>query len=783
MTTGGQGGEYAQFKATFFEECSEILADLDGRLTRLQSEAIDAEELNAIFRAVHSIKAGAGAFNLGSLVGFSHTFEALLDWMRDGRITQNERVATAVVHAGDVLATLVAAAQTDSPVEPDFGADVAEELQALLDEAGRRAAGAAGAAPSATAGSAPARPPVTASGDARDAASDRSETPAAPALDAGITHTDSLTCYRIDFVPRAELFRHANEPLLLIGELQRLGTLETTLRDDRLPALADMDPEDAYFAWTFELVTDRPQSEIAEVFEFVDADCDLTLAPVLPAAGEDADDDDADGWGLFEPDAQDAEAEAGDHDAEPHAAGAEPSPTASPAAATRTPATPEAVAAAIAPTARPTASGAANAAQAKSSVSSIRVDLGRVDRLVNMVGELVITQAMLAQQLQESHGGDRESIRGSDELATLTRELQECVMAIRMQPVRSVFQRMPRLVREVSAKLDKHVRLVMSGEQTEVDKTVIEELADPLTHMIRNAIDHGIETPEARIAAGKPPEGTIALSAAHVGSNILIHLEDDGRGIDRERLLAKALAKGIIAADAKLSDEEIDDLIFSPGFSTAETVTDVSGRGVGMDVVRRNIVNLGGRIQVQSQLGKGTRFTLVIPLTLAVLDGMVVAVGAEKYILPLTSIIESFRPDKGQVSTLAGGGDVASIRGQFYRLVQLHRIFDVPSAITEPWRGIVVLVETASGEKIGIAVDELLGQQQVVIKSLQENYDPVAGISGATILGNGRVALILDIENLTRLPERPAGRRADAGRGPTARPIDEPADVPLALSA
>ena len=778
MTTGGQGGEYAQFKATFFEECSEILADLDGRLTRLQSEAIDAEELNAIFRAVHSIKAGAGAFNLGSLVGFSHTFEALLDWMRDGRITQSERVATAVIHAGDVLATLVAAAQTDSPVEPDFGADVAEELQALLDEAGRRAAGPADPRPSAGAGSIAASPAKLPAEEASDAAPDNSKTSAASLTDAGSTHTDTAVRYRIDFVPRAELFRHANEPLLLIGELQRLGTLETTLRDDRLPALADMDPEDAYFAWTFELVTDRPQSEIAEVFEFVDADCDLTITVIQPVAVEAANDD-PDGWGLFDAEPQDTAAD--DHGTEPHTV---PEPASAALPATRTPATPEAVAAAIAPAARSAATpGAANAAQAKSSVSSIRVDLGRVDRLVNMVGELVITQAMLAQQLQESHGGDRESIRGSDELATLTRELQECVMAIRMQPVRSVFQRMPRLVREVSAKLDKHIRLVMSGEQTEVDKTVIEELADPLTHMIRNAIDHGIETPEARIAAGKPPEGTIALSAAHVGSNILIHLEDDGRGIDRERLVAKALAKGIIAADAKLSDEEIDDLIFSPGFSTAETVTDVSGRGVGMDVVRRNIVNLGGRIQVQSQLGRGTRFTLVIPLTLAVLDGMVVAVGAEKYILPLTSIIESFRPEKGQVSTLAGGGEVASIRGQFYRLVQLHRIFDVPRAITEPWRGIVVLVETASGEKIGIAVDELLGQQQVVIKSLQENYDPVAGISGATILGNGRVALILDIENLTRLPERPAGRRADTGRGSTARPIDEPVEAPLALSA
>jgi two-component system chemotaxis sensor kinase CheA len=331
------------------------------------------------------------------------------------------------------------------------------------------------------------------------------------------------------------------------------------------------------------------------------------------------------------------------------------------------------------------------------------------------------------------------------------------------------------------------VKLVTSGEHTEVDKTVIEELADPLTHMIRNAVDHGVEMPARRREAGKREEGTIELSAAHIGSNILITIQDDGSGINRDRLLAKAVEKGVVPAGAQLTDEEIEDLIFAPGMSTAETVTDLSGRGVGMDVVRRNITNLGGRISVHSAPGKGTRFTLIIPLTLAVLDGMVVAVGTERYILPLTSIVESFRPAQNQIRALAGAREVASIRGEFVRVLHLDRVFDVPNSVANAWEGLVVLVETAGGQKVGIKVDELIGQQQVVIKSLQQNFRPVAGISGATILGNGRVALILDIEQLTRMNGERGG---EVENGWSAKPrqaaaaaAEETAEQPYALSA
>ena len=669
----GAGGDYDRFRTTFFEECAEILADLEAHLARVQSEPLDAESLNAVFRAAHSIKAGAGAFGYTDLVRFTHAFEALLDRMRAGEIGQSEQVAQVLVRAGDILAALVAAARDGIAPAEHFGADVVEDMKALLAEAGG--------------------PPAPA------------PAPAASAVQAG---TGEPARWLITFVPSPDLFRNATEPLLLLRELQRLGSLDVHCDLAGLPDLDRLDPEAAYLRWTLRLTTDRPRADILEVFEFVDEACQVNVERQEDAAGE--------------------------------------------AAASSLDQT-SALPAAPVPAAQSIATPASGASARRATHSSIRVDLARIDRLVNTVGELVITQAMLAQQIADlGAGNSRQAMRGHEELAALTRELQECVMAIRMQPVKSVFARMPRLVRELSAKLGKQVRLVTAGEQTEVDKTVIEELADPLTHMIRNSIDHGIEMSAVRRANGKSEEGTIELSAAHVGGNIIIQVGDDGAGLNRARLVQKATETGVIAPGANLSEEEIDDLIFAPGFSTAAAVTDVSGRGVGMDVVRRNIVNLGGRIQVQTTPGRGTRFTLVIPLTLAVLDGMIVAVGKERYILPLTSILESFRPEKSAVRRLAPGIDVVSIRGDFVRLVPLDRVFGVADAVTEPWQGLVVIVETAKGQRVGLTVDELLGQQQVVIKSLSENFDPVPGISGATILGNGRVALILDVEQLAERP-------------------------------
>lgn len=676
--------ELAQFRRTFFEECTELLADLEERLGALVVFSPDVESLNAIFRAVHSVKAGAGAFGYTVLVGFAHRFEALLDRLRDGKAELDDRTLVSLVAAADVFSALIDLARQGEAPADDFGADVAEELSVLL-------------------GSEPVAHPVAAS------VGSTAEGPLAEKI------------YRIVFRPNAELFRHANEPLYLIRELKTLGALAVDCDLTRLPSFEAFNVDDSYLGWTMTLRSDCSPDAIAEVFEFVDDECELTIEETAAISAKLAE--------------------------------------AAPVVATSSKAT--VTVASSRSEGKPSES---KPADKTGSISSIRVDLYRVDRLVNMVGELVIAQAMLAQQFIESRDHDDPAAhQGFEHLAGLTRELQECVMAIRMQPVKSVFSRMPRLVRDVGHKTGKDVRLEMAGEQTEVDKTVIEELADPLTHMIRNAVDHGIEDAATRLAAGKPAEGIIRLSAQHAGSNILIHVEDDGAGLDRDRLLAKAVEKGIVPANVKLSGEEVDELIFSPGFSTAAAVTDVSGRGVGMDVVRRNVQALGGRVQVTSVAGKGTRFTLVIPLTLAVLDGMVVAVGWEKYILPLTSIVESFRPGRGQIRVIPGGGEVVSIRGEFVRLIHLARVFGVTEAIVDPCQGLVVLIELANGSKLGVVVDELIGQQQVVIKSLQDNYDPVSGISGATILGNGRVALIVDIEELTRLHDRNA-RIADAAR-------------------
>jgi len=667
--------DFSRFKVTFFEECVEQLSALESNLARLDAGESDTETLNAIFRAVHSIKAGAGAFKFTVLVKFSHCFETTLDHLRDGRLAPTHEVTSLLLKAGDVLADMVEAAKTDTELPADYGSDTASELEAAIGGEERPKAAEASARPSA-------------------AVSDK------PAASRG---------FKIRFAPGAALYRHANEPLLLVRELKSLGRLRTAIDLSRLPVLDALDPEEAYFAWNFELESSANRAAVMEVFEFVVDDCDLTIDEI--DAGE-----------------------------------------AAPAVATAVATVPEADGAPVAKAAPRAKNDLRPDAPVASRTTSIRVDLDRVDRLVDTVGELVITQSMVAQRISDMADVSHPMIaQGLESIAMYMRELQESVMAIRMQPVKSVFARMPRIVRDVSAKLGKQVRLVTNGENTEVDKTVIEEIADPLTHMIRNSMDHGIETPEERIAAGKPAEGVIHLSAAHRGGRIVIAVEDDGRGINREKVLRLARDRGLVAPTAQLTDEEVDNLIFAAGFSTADEVTDLSGRGVGMDVVRRNIQALGGRVTIQSTPGKGSRFTLTLPLTLAVLDGMILSVGGERYILPINSIVESLRPRPADLYHLPNGENVVSIRGDYVRLVHLGSIFGVANALGDPAAGLIVLVDTEDRGRIGIVIDELLGQQQVVIKSLEENYDQIEGISAATILGNGRVAMILDVDGLARM--------------------------------
>lgn len=721
---------FQQFSAVFFEECQELIADMEQHLSDLQSGSGDDETLNAIFRAVHSIKAGAGALNFEQLVGYSHTFEASLDKLRSGEAECNQDVVDVLYQAYDVLVDLVKASEDGREIPPEDVDEAATLLQEVIG------------APHKPIGRVPEgmKPePVF----------------------------DKDTVFDIDFAPSQDVFRSANEPLLLLRELRTLGELQVHLDISALPPLHHLEPEDSYFKWNLTLTTSHSEDDVREVFEFVEDECDLTIKPrgaggaggaksqsaFAPVGSRRKSDqpeaDDDDGFGLFE-DAMAAIEEA--------ASG--PRPSIAPANN-----------GAFASTAKPSGNKVANSAGAKATadgedeqnaqrkVSSIRVDLERVDRLVNMVGELVITQAMLMQELQSLEPAQRSRLAaGTEILASHTRELQENVMSIRMQPVKSVFSRMPRVVRDLSKQLGKKVNLVMIGEATEVDKTVIEEIADPLTHMIRNSLDHGIESVEERRKAGKPEEGTIKLRAEHRGGRIIIEIEDDGKGIPTDKILAKAIEKGLVRADAKLSEDEVVNLIFHPGFSTAEQVTNVSGRGVGMDVVRKNIQALGGRISVQTETGKGSCFTLALPLTLAVLDGMIVGVGAQKYVVPVSSIMQSIRPIASDVRTLVGGSQLVRVRGQYIPLIHLGDIFNVEDAVTDPTKAIVVIVDTELGDHIGLVVDELLGQQQVVIKSLESNFQHIAGVSAATILGNGQVCLIADIDGLEEIERRRRGQ-------------------------
>lgn len=501
--------------------------------------------------------------------------------------------------------------------------------------------------------------------------------------------------WRIGFSPAPSLFMSGNDPLRILRELEHLAPLEVACRLDRLPGFEQMDPLEAYLAWDLGLIGRVPRSAVDDAFAWVVDDCELDIQPVERQAA---------------------------------------TPVAAPVAAVDTPVT-----TAVSATAAPAANDAAE--------SSIRVSVDKIDGLINLVGELVITQAMLKQVSGILDPVQCERLfAGLDLLERNTRDLQEAVIGVRMLPVDAVFRRFPRLVRDLSARLGKQVRLRTIGEGTELDKGLIERIADPLVHLVRNSIDHGLEMPEARREAGKDETGTITLAASHQGGHIVIEVSDDGRGLNRERILAKALERGLHVPENP-SDAQIWDLIFQPGFSTAEAVTDLSGRGVGMDVVRRNIQALGGEVQLESKAGAGTRVVIRLPLTLAILDGMAVSVGEETLILPLSYVLEALQPQTEDVRTLAGEGRVLRVRGEYLPMVSLNEYYAYGERRTAD--SLVVVVE-GDGQKLALEVDELIGQQQVVVKNIENNYRRIDGISGATILGDGRVALIVDIGGLVR---------------------------------
>jgi two-component system chemotaxis sensor kinase CheA len=705
-------------KETFFQECEEQLGELETGLLTMEEGSADNEVVNAVFRAVHSIKGGAGAFKLHALVRFAHCFETTLDSIRNAVLTPTPTIMKSMLRASDVLADLVREARGDGQVDETRTAELAAELSAYVEQAG----------------------PADEPGVNPEAFADFGFQPVLLSLDSGDEEPAPVqTGYLVAFKPKPELYLKGNETTRLFRDLERHGRIEVDCDISSLPPLAELEPENSYLSWNVRIESEEDIENITSVFEFVDDTCDLEITALTasePAAAETT--------------VANAPSPATEIDPSELAAlqGAAAPVKASPVAEGREPDSPP-------PGSNEGKATKAEASGGSSTQGTIRVDLDRVDRLINLVGELVINQAMLTQRVMEAGVIKGANVAaGLDDLEHLTREIQESVMAIRAQPVRPLFQRMSRIVREVADLTGKSVRLKTDGEATEVDRTVIERLADPLTHMIRNAVGHGLELSEVRLAAGKSAQGEVRLSAAHKSGRVVIEIADDGAGIDRPRVKSIAIKKGLISPDAVLTDAEIDNLLFLPGFSTAEVVSNISGRGVGMDVVKRSIQALGGRISISSRAGYGSTFTMSLPLTLAVLDGMVVKVADQTLVIPLTTILETLKPKLSDIFGLGPDAHVMGIRGGFTPLIDVALELGFRSTPCDPLNCVTLLIETEGGVRSALLVDAIQDQRQVVIKSLEANYGHVEGIAAATILGDGRIALILDADAIVSASHR-----------------------------
>ncbi len=658
--------DLAQFHDSFFEESFEALGAMEAALLELDVGAPDAENVNTIFRVAHSIKGGAGMFGFTDVASFTHTLETLLDELRADRMQVTSYISDKLLLSVDVLRDMLRQVQRKEPVDTQRVADLQFDLEAIVASKGKSgpATGAAPAAPAASAASA-------ASGET---AAPVAPTPVAAAtLASASASAPAAGGWHIQFRSLPQLLLRGNDPLAIFAGLTELGALRVTANLDALPSLREIDPEQCYLGWELFLAGDCPRERLDAAFEWAVGDCELTIGREGEMAA--------------------------------------PAPVAVAVAPSGKKPTPHATQAAAADSGR----------HAAGESSSIRVSIDKIDELINTVGELVITQAMLSELGRKLEGPVGEQLRsGLSQLERNMRELQEGVMRVRMLPISFAFSRFPRMVRDLAQRLGKQIELKMTGEQTELDKTVLEKIGDPLVHLVRNSVDHGIEMPEARLAAGKTPSGTLHLEACHRGGNIAVEVSDDGGGLDKERILAKARSRGLVGENDVLTDDQVHELIFLPGFSTAEKTTDVSGRGVGMDVVRRNVKELGGKIEIRSERGRGSRFVITLPLTLAIVDGQSVAVGTETYIVPLTSIIESLQLRAQSVSRLSGRGEVFSFRGDYLPIVRLHHVFGVAPRSSVLHEGLIVVAE-GDGHRVGLFVDELLGQQQVVIKSMETN--------------------------------------------------------------
>ncbi len=701
-----------EIRASFFIECEELLEALQDALQMMEGGEADDETINVAFRAVHSIKGGAGAFGLDDLVAFAHSFETTMDEMRAGRLEAEAETIALFFQCGDLLSDLVRVARDGGDIDDAVRSNLLSQLEELAGQDGQ-------AAEEEVVDFQPMG--ISLDLPAIDGLPDL-EADSAAVTEATETEANALRHVEIRFSPEPELYRSGNEPLFLLRALAGLGESTVCCTREALPDLEEYDGTANVMAWQIELHTNADDDAIRDVFDFVDGLCSLTITEVGP--------DDPGGSG------DEVTAAPLPVDAEPEASlPAEPVPE---------PIRPQM----SEDTVTQAAERPADTQRSKPG-ATVRVDLDRIDRMVNLVGELVINQSMLAQSVDASGlSGNTKIASGLDEFQQLTRDIQDSVMLIRAQPVKSLFQRMARIVREASSDVGKTVRLKTEGEGTEIDKTVIERLSDPLTHMIRNAVDHGLETPDDRVAAGKPEEGIVSLRASHRSGRVIIEVADNGGGINRPKVRQIATDKGLISPDQDLSDTEIDNLLFLPGFSTASEVSNLSGRGVGMDVVKNAISALGGRITITSTPGEGTTFSISLPLTLAVLDGMVVRVGSETLVVPLSAISETLSLQKEDARALGPQTQVVRVRDTFVPLINLGTELGY-SPPRESYEGaIVLLISHEDGQRAALVVDGIEDQRQVVIKGLQDSYGHVPGVAAATILGDGQIALILDPADL-----------------------------------
>ncbi|BCA58924.1 chemotaxis protein CheA [Sphingomonas sp. HMP6] len=701
--------ELDEIQGIFFEECAEGLAVAEQGLSAMAAGDVSKEVIAGVFRAVHSIKGGSGAFGHEALRAFSHCFENVLDEVRSGKIPATPAVTKVMLTAFDILTDHVSAAQGTSPLPADAAALAALEEVLANKGAGDEPAPATAEAAPEVAGDEFGFTPVIAAVEDFDPFGFE---PVEVSLD---LESDTPAPWIVHFAPSRAALANGAEPLLSVRELERLGGTIVGVDYSALPPLRELDAEESYLVWIMSVPATIEESAIAECFDFVapDSRVEITREERAPLA-------------VVTPER-------------------EPEPVAVAPTLTLV----EKAPAAVVPAAVRAAAAPPEPRPMDPVQQTIRVDLTKLDMLLNLVGELVIRGSILSDRLSPA---DQERVE-LPELARLTREIQDNVMSLRAQPIRQAFSRVPRMLRDLGAETGKQVVLEINGETTEVDKGVIEKIGDPLTHMIRNAMDHGIERPADRIAAGKPAEGHITLSAEQKGARIFVRVSDDGKGIDRVRVKAKAIEKGIIPADAVLSDEEIDQLICAPGFSTAETISSISGRGVGMDVVRSNVEALGGRVDITSTPGVGTCFTMILPLTLAILDGMIVRLAGQRFVLPLANVIETVRPEPGQVRTMTPTSEVIELRGAYLPVKRLTDLFGF-SADTrrDPEESLVIIVESETAGNVGLMVDTIDDRREVVIKSLEQNLHPIRGLGGATILGDGSIALILDIDALVATP-------------------------------